>query len=89
MTREVKELLDNASNQGSNIEGRRHRRHRPRSMSCFRTEFTVSQSWKPIRQPEVAKLALQLTAAAVRSPPWHHTRVLLAMPAALTSILHL
>lgn len=42
-TREVKELLDNASNEGSDVRGRRHRRHQPKWMQCFRPEFTQTQ----------------------------------------------
>jgi hypothetical protein len=79
-TREVKELLNDASNEGSDVQGRRHRRRRPRSMQCFRAEFTIPELLKPIHQGKAAQLASQLVAAAVRSPPWHHVTVLLATP---------
>jgi hypothetical protein len=61
MTREVKELLDDASNKGSDVQGCRHRRCQPKPTQCFRAEFTIPKSLKPIHQGEEAKLALQLT----------------------------
>lgn len=43
MTREVKELLNDTCNEGSDVRGCRHRRHRPRSVQCFRVKFTIRQ----------------------------------------------
>jgi hypothetical protein len=50
-TREVKGLLDDASNEGSNVQ---RCRHRPRSMQCFREEFTIPLSLKPVHEGEAA-----------------------------------
>jgi hypothetical protein len=79
-TREVKGLLDDASNKGSDVQGRQHRRHRPRSMQCSHTEFTIPQSFEPIHHAKAAYPTMQLITAVARSPPWQHTTALLGMP---------
>jgi hypothetical protein len=40
-TREVKELLNDASNEESDVRGYRHHRQQPRSVQCFCAEFTL------------------------------------------------
>jgi hypothetical protein len=65
--REVKELLDDASNEGSDVRRRRHRRHRPRSMQCFRAEFTKPKSMKPVHKTQMT--SLPCSSQTTRAPP--------------------
>jgi hypothetical protein len=72
--REVKELLDDASNEGSDVRRRRHRRHRPRSMQCFRAEFTKPKSMKFVQQtqmtcPPCSSPSPPCSSQTTRAPP--------------------
>jgi hypothetical protein len=54
--REVKELLNDASNEGSDVQGADIVGTDLGQCSAFRAKFTIPQSWKPIHQGEVAKI---------------------------------
>jgi hypothetical protein len=75
MTREVRGLLNNASNEGSDVQRRQHRQHLPRSMQYFRAEFTIPQSVGacPRRRSRLALLATRRRHRKKPTVAWCHS----------------
>jgi hypothetical protein len=74
MTRELKELLDDASNKESDVQGRQHRRCQPKPTLLLRgVHHTQVVEAYPPRRINQARPAAHRHRRTVRRTPWHYT----------------